>query len=98
MGEVRGEMKPWESKFKEKKCLAWGRGVEQPQSWQSLANASGFGCAMVKEEGEDARNRQLDLGAADFPDALKVSDLILFSLRLRKSWKSCFKNVHLEKQ
>lgn len=51
---------------------------------------------MVKEEREDAGVRQSDLGAADLPGVLKVLAVDLFSLRLRKRWKSCFKNVHLE--
>lgn len=42
---------------------------------------------LVREEREDARGWQLDLGAANLPGVLKVCAFDLFSLRLRNIGK-----------
>lgn len=54
------------------------------------------GCTVIKEEMEGTRSSWLDSGAADFPGVLKDLSFDLFSLRLRKHCKCCFKKVCLE--
>lgn len=95
----------WESDLHKKTVwLGFSEGAEHPQSWQTLgsafaqktAAASHSGCLVVKKEKEDAGDRLSDSGTAGLPALLKVLAFDLFSLRLRKCWKSSFKNVHLE--
>lgn len=95
----------WESDLHKKIVwLGFPEGAEHSQSWQALgsafaqktAAASHSGCLVVKKEKDDAGDRLSDLGDASLPGLLKVVAFDLFSLRLRKYWKSSLKNVHLE--